>query len=465
MASAASEKGLEKMIKKKKLASVACLLLAASPAVAQSVPIQADTSYTVSRAFPAVQAFADTAVRDGKVPGIAIAIGHGDEAPLWVVAGRTAFGGSTATSPDTLWRIYSMTKPITGIAAMILIDQGKLRLDQPVSDFFPEFATARVLTDPVKGLATRPATRHITIRDLMTHSSGLNYAIVAATPAQKELQTQGLTPLQINRATEGRMRPLRAPTLKEFAARAGRSPLVADPGTAWNYSMGLDVLAAVVEKASGMPFQAFVQRRILGPLQMTSTEWQVDTAQIERFAANYGPQALVEKVWPGSSVPINDTLALVDSPASSVYLERPSFPYGGAGLVSSARDYDRFLRMLLNGGRLGKARILSASTTRLAMSNLMPAGLSMTGFGPIPAAEHVGFGAGGFVTLKPVDGFGRGRGTFGWDGAAGTRAWVDPVRRIRATMMINVLGSVSLGNDFDKALSADLAAKPAPKKR
>lgn len=445
------------------LAAIALLGFAAAVAPARPLfPAPAATRPGL-RAFPAVQAFADAAVRDGKVPGIAIAIGMGDAAPTWVVAGDTAFAGTTPTTPDTLWRIYSMTKPITGMAAMILVDEGKLKLDQPVSDFFPEFATARVLIDPAKGTDTRPATRTVTIRDLMTHTSGLNYAILAVSPAQKELQAQGVVPFQVNPVMEAKMRPLRAPTLLEFAARAGRSPLVADPRTAWNYSMGLDVLAAVVEKVSGTRFEDFVQHRLLTPLGMSSTQWQVKASQVGRFAANYGPRGLIEMAWPGSSTPVNDTLALVDSPATSVYLTAPSFPYGGAGLVSTARDYDRFLHMLLNDGRLGNRRILSAATARLAKSNLMPPGVFMTGQGPVAPGEPVGFGAGGFVTLKDFDGFGRGKGTYGWDGAAGTRAWVDPVRHVRATMMINVLGSVGLGNEFDKAVARDIAGRPGLK--
>ncbi|WP_338061681.1 serine hydrolase domain-containing protein [Sphingomonas panacisoli] len=385
-------------------------------------------------------------------------MGVGDAPPSWILAGKTAFDGTAATSPDTLWRIYSMTKPITGIAAMILVDEGKLKLDQPVSDFFPEFATARVLIDPTKGTDTRPATRTMTIRDLMTHTSGLNYAILAATPAQKELQAQGVVPFQANPVLEAKMRPLRPTTLMEFAARAGRAPLVADPETAWNYSMGLDVLGAVIEKASGVPFDQFVQRRILDPLGMTSTEWQVKPSQVGRFAANYGQRSLVDMAWPNSSTPVNDKLVLVDSAATSVYLTAPSFPYGGAGLVSTARDYDRFLHMLLNDGRLGSKRILSEATARLAKSNLMPRGVLMNAPGPIAPGKPVGFGAGGLVTLEDVDAFGRGKGTYGWDGAAGTRAWVDPVRHIRAVMMINLLGAGTLGTDFDKAVAKDMGS-------
>ena len=433
------------------------LLLSLALPIATVPPAVAKTEATAATRYPAVQAFADALVRDGKVPGIAIAIGEGDGAPRWITAGKTGLAArDPAVTPDTLWRIYSMTKPITGVAAMILVDEGKLRLDQPLADFFPEFAHSRVLTDPLKGMETRRATGEITIRELLTHTAGLDYAILTNTPAKKELERQGMVPAQVNAAYEARLRPLRPATLAAFAQRAAAAPLVADPGTTWSYSMGLDVLGAVIERASGMPFDAFVQRRILDPLGMRSTFWQVPAAQGGRLATDYGVKGLADRAWPGVMSPATDQLVLVDPAASSVFLEKPALPFGGAGLVSTARDYDRFLHMLLNDGRLGRVRILSAATARLAKSDLLPNGLAMSGFGPVPPGETVGFGAGGFVTLRDVDGFGRGKGTYGWDGAAGSRAWVDPVRRVRAVMMINVLGQGAVGADFDKAIARDL---------
>jgi len=402
----------------------------------------------------ALQSFADAVVREGKVPGIAISIGVGDGPARYIVAGKAGFGaGDPAASADTLWRIYSMTKPITGLAAMILVEQGKLRLDQPVSDIFPEFRVSRVLTDPAHGLQTRPASGAITIRELLTHTSGLDYAIVIDTPARRELERQGITPFQANPAVEAKARGRRQASLQAFARLAAGAPLVADPGTEWHYSMGLDVLAAVVERVGGMPFDAFVQRHILTPLKMTSTYWQVPASQIGRFASSYAPKPLADGLWPGMTVPATDALALVDAGRNSVYLQRPSFPYGGAGLVSSARDYDRFLHMLLNDGALDGARILRAETVRLARSNLLPPSVFLSGSGPIPADEKFGFGAGGFVNLEEIDQFGRGKGTFGWDGAAGTRAWIDPVRHLRVTMMINVFGASALGNKLDQTIA------------
>lgn len=435
------------------------LLCSCAPVAATHAPSPAAASAAHKTAFPAVQAFADAMVASGRVPAISIAVAVGDEAPTFISAGHlTLDPASPAAAPDTLWRLYSMTKPVTGIAAMILVDEGKLRLDQPVSDFFPSFRESRVLVDPAKGLETRPASRPITIRDLMTHSSGLNYAINGAGPSIDALKKEGLVPYMFDAASEARLRPIRPQTLQAFAERAGQAGLIADPGTRFSYSMGLDVLAAVVERAAGMPFETFLDRRLIKPLHMTSTYWQVPGSEAGRFANNYVPKTFAA-FFGFDATGVKDDFIAIDRGADSIYLNKASFPYGGAGLVSTARDYDRFLHMLLDGGRLGNVRILSERTAKLAMSNLLPNGVVLRNFGPVPRDEDTGMGAGGFVTTADVDGLGRHRGTFGWDGAAGTRAWTDPVRRVRATMMINAPGAANVGEEFDRAVATDLAAK------
>lgn len=410
--------------------------------------------------FPSVQALADRLVASGSVPAISIAIGIGDGPPTFISAGHIALDpASPPTGPDTLWRIYSMTKPVTGIAAMILVDEGKLKLDQPVGDFIPSFRQSRVLVDPAKGLETRAATRAITVRDLMTHSSGLNYAINGNGPAIDALKKEGLVPFMFNRAGEVEFRPVRPTTLQAFGERAGRAGLIADPGEKFSYSMGLDVLAAVVEKAAGMPFEDFLRQRLFKPLKMDSTYWQVPRSEAGRFASFYLPKAFAAIFAPGSDVGAGDKYAVVDAGSDSIYFDRPSFVYGGAGLVSTARDYDRFLQMLAGDGTAGGVRILSPQTARLAKSNLLPPNVQLLNFGPIPRDEPAGMGAGGFVTTAKVDSYGRHRGTFGWDGAAGTRAWTDPVSGVRATMMINGASIPNVGEEFDKAVMADIAAR------
>ena len=382
----------------------------------------------VAALLPNTQALFDGYVRDNKMPGIVGAFGTGDGPTLFVTAGRLADVPNAAPAgPDSLWRVYSMTKPITAMAAMILIEEGKLGLDDPLSKYFPAFATMRVATSPDTSLASVPARRPITIRMLLTHSSGLGYSISAKGPLLKEYERLGLTPGAVNALVEVKARQTRAPSLTEFANRLATVPLVAQPGTTWHYSVGLDLMGAVIEKASGMPFDAFVQARLLAPLGMTSTYWTVPASEVRRFAANYAY--------------VGDRRVPVDPAVTSVYRQRPSFPYGGAGLVASARDYDRFLHMLADGGQLGGVRVMKPETARLAMSNLLPPGVT---FDTVPGttggtktAAKLGFGAGGSVYLEDGPGGFPGKGTYGWGGAAGTIAWVDPVRRFRGTVMVN----------------------------
>ncbi len=232
---------------------------------------------SASRAFPEVQAAVDAAVRDGRVPGIVVAVGVNNEPTRFFSAGELTVGAGAAPSQDSLWRIYSMTKPITAIAAMILVDEGKLKLDQPISDIIPEFGACGVFVDPAKSLDTRPAIRPITVRHLLTHTSGLGY-FADNSLAGLQLNKTGVVPFQLNRSSEAQVRALRPTTLQEFASRAAKTGLVADPGTRFSYSLSLDVLAAVIEKVAGMPFETFVQKRILTPLGMSSTYWQVVNA-------------------------------------------------------------------------------------------------------------------------------------------------------------------------------------------
>ncbi|MBB5713271.1 serine hydrolase domain-containing protein [Sphingomonas aerophila] len=377
--------------------------------------------------MPATKALFDGYVREGKMPGIVAAFGTGNLPTRFVSAGRIATDPTAAAaSPDTLWRVYSMTKPVTAMAAMILVEEGKISLDQPISDFLPAFRKMRVQLDP-NTMQSRPATQPITVRNLLTHTAGLGYNIITKGPLLKEYERLGILPAAINAGVEPQMRRVRPPTLQEFAGRVATLPLIADPGTKWSYSIGLDVMGAVIEKASGMPFDQFVQTRLFVPLDMRSSYWTVPAGETSRLATNY--------------TFLGDSLVPVDPAATSVYLARPSFPYGGAGLVTSARDYDRFLRMLADGGALDGVRVMKPETVRLAMSNLLPAGVTFGGVGGgtggTDASVPMGYGAGGSVYLADGPGGVPSKGTYGWGGAAGTVAFVDPAKRIRGTIMVN----------------------------
>ncbi len=408
--------------------------------------LQAPSVQAQTAAPSQVQTFARQTVAAGKVPGIVVTYAKG-QAPMTVVTeGRMA---DEATAPkvnaDTLWRVYSMTKPITGMAAMILIEQGKLKLDQPISDFIPAFKNMTVLVNANKDLTSRPATKPITVRNLLTHTAGLGYNIITKGPLLNEYNRLGINPAQVSDSLEETARPARPATLEEFANRTATLPLIAEPGAKFSYSIGLDVLGRVIEVASGMPFDTFVNTRILQPLKMNSSYWTVPAGEAGRLATEYA-------IVGGNRLPI-------DPGATSVYLKKPSFPYGGAGLAMSARDYDRFLHMLQNGGTLDGVRILKPETVALAMSDLLPAGVDKTMLAVMARDTGVpmGFGAGGSVFLADQPG-GAGAGTYGWSGAAGTFAWVDPKNQVRATMMVNILlAELGLKVPVRTAVYADLA--------
>ena len=376
---------------------------------------------TIARscALTALQSVLDGYVHSGKIPGVVAAIGYGDAPPAFITAGRIADDpGAPAAGPDSLWRVYSMTKPITAIAAMKLIEQGKLKLDEPISDFIPAFKTMRVVLDPAASLDSRPASRPITVRELLTHTGGLTYQFFGTGPIFQEYKHLGLLGGRVDPGASA----AQPATLAQFADRVATVPLLSEPGTEWHYSIGLDILGRVIEVAAGMPFDRFVQQNIPDPLGMSSTFWTVPQPDAARLATAY--------YWQGEQrLPF-------EIGATSMWLHSAQVNYGGSGLVASARDYDRFLLMLANGGRIGSVRVLKPATVKLAMSNMLPPGVRIAGnITPAPVAAQ-GFGAGGEVFLKDVPG-GVSAGTYGWFGAAGSFAFIDPVKRLRVTVMVN----------------------------
>jgi len=366
-----------------------------------------------------VQSVLDAYVRDHKLYGVVAAVGHGTAPPAFFSAGRLSDDpGAAAAGPDSLWRVYSMTKPITAMAAMILVEEGKIRLDQPVSDFIPAFKDVRVMISPETSLESRPAQHPVTVRELLTHTSGLGYQILGTGPLPKEYERLHL----LGGRVAGPANDAQPGSLEEFADKIATVPLRAEPGTQWNYSVSLDILGRVIEVASGVPFDRFVETRILKPIGMNSTYWTVPQAEARRLATAY--------TWQG------DKALPIDTGSGSDWLHPPKAPYGGSGLVSSARDYDRFLRMLAGQGRIDRMRVLKPETVRLAMSNLLPSGVRITSNITPASVMAQGFGAGGELFLEDVPG-GVGAGTFGWYGAAGTIGFFDPKKNLRVTVMVN----------------------------
>ncbi len=387
-----------------------------------------------------IQTMFDAYVADKRIPGAVAAVARGTDDASFLFAGTIARDDMRVMDPDSLFRIYSLTKPVTGMATMLLIEDGKLKLDQDLADILPAFADPQVLIDPANSLDARPAKAPITIRNLLTHTAGLGYNIITKGPLVDEYNRLGLTPGQLSRKPLPGFPPVvTAPSLTEFADRLATLPLVADPGTKWSYSVSLDLLGRVIEVASGMPLDRFLQTRLFDPLGMTSTYFQVPTTEVPRLTTNYG-------ISPIGKFPI-------DPGKDSIYLDKPPFPFGGAGLVSSARDFDRFQLMLAGYGAVGRTRIMKSETAKLGMSNLLPPGTDTKG----TWNEGQGFGAGGRVLIAP-DARGSGLGTYGWSGAAGTVAWVDPTRGIRASGYAQFMPdeSLSFRVDFGKAVYASL---------
>jgi CubicO group peptidase (beta-lactamase class C family) len=392
-------------------------------------------------AWAKVQANLDAYVADNRLPGAAAAIGRGTDPAQFLSAGTIARDSKTRMDADSLFRVYSMTKPITGMAAMMLIEDGKIGLDQNIADFIPGFKNPQVLIDPTKDLSARPAIRPITVRNLLTHTAGLGYTIITKGPLLDAYIRLGINPASVSHKTLPDLPKIpTAPSLEEFANRLATLPLIADPGTKWSYSIGLDLMGRIIQIASGMPFDRFLQTRIFDALGMANSFFQVPQSALQRLTTNYG-------IKDGKAFPI-------DSAADSVFADKPPFAFGGAGLVTSPRDYDRFLQMLAGRGAIGPVRVMKEQTARLAMSNLLPSTVDAEG-GKLLAGQ--GFGAGGRVTIKP-DGIGAGMGTFGWGGAAATIAWVDPSKGIRASGFAQFMpdNAMPFTTDFSTSVYASL---------
>ena len=353
-----------------------------------------------------VRRIVDSYVSSRRVPNMVIAVGRGQQRPDFVARGNTSLITRTPVDADTLYRIYSMTKPVTGMAAMMLVDEGKIGLDQPVAEILPAFTdmqVQRVYDGPIRPDNLERAVRPITMRHLLTHTAGLGYSIVQEGPIARAYSEAGLVPALVSRAQAdgssgalGDLGGTPAPSLAEFVDRLATMPLVLQPGTRWSYGVGLDLMGRIIEIVSGMPFDAFLRTRIFEPCGMASTGFQVKAGDVGRFTANY--------------LVAGTTLVPIDLAESSVYLDPPPFPFGGAGLVSSPRDYDRFLQMLVGRGAIDGRRVMSEAAVALGTSDLLPDTLAADD----EFAATAGYGAGGLV------GKGAQAGLYGWSGAAGT---------------------------------------------
>ena len=388
--------------------------------------------------MPKVREVFERWVGPGKFPGMVASLGLPGREAQFLARGSEGFTDADAMSPDSLFRVYSMTKPITGMAAMMLVDEGKIGLDQPLADILPKFARMQVQVTPDGSINDlRPASTAITMRHLMTHTSGLGYAIIQRGPLQKAFANAGLGAGRISRLPIPGLPDSKSVTsLSLFADRLADMPLVYEPGTKWSYSVGLDLMGRVIEVVSGMSFDAFLKRRIFEPAGMSSTWFQVPQAEAHRLTTNYGVVAGV--------------FAPIDEGRNSLYLDKPPAPFGGSGLVSSPRDYDRFLRMLAQYGHNGRERVMGELAVRVGTGNLLPDGVE----GPTMMAPKSHFGAGGRVGVGPEAGI------YGWAGAAGTVGTVDMRGGIRSGIFVQFMPptSNSLLPEYQKALHQDVMA-------
>ncbi len=367
-----------------------------------------------------IEDWAQRLVDDGKLPGVITLVARRDQVAHLHVCGHADIARGVKLATDTIFRIYSMTKPLATVAAMMLYEEGRFQLDDPITRFLPCFAHMRVYTGGSRGkFETVPAERDITFRDLMTHMSGLTYGFMEAHPIDAVYRANGID-FQTSEATLG-----------EVVERLAAVPLIAQPGRAWNYSVATDVLGHLVAVMSGQSFESFLQDRVLGPLGMTDTGFFVPAEKVSRFAANYGRGA-------------DGRLALIDDPVSSIFRTRRQIASGGGGLCSTACDYLRFCRMMLNKGELEGARLLGRKTVELMTSNHLGGDMADLGTPRFSESSYVGigFGLGFSVMLDPAKAQIVGTaGEYAWGGAASTSFWVDPVEEMIVIMLTQLTPS------------------------
>lgn len=365
--------------------------------------------------------FASAYLDTGKLPCMATLVSRNGQVVHEAYRGRAQLDGGGPINADTIFRIYSMTKPITSVAAMMLFEEGLIRLDHPVSKYIPEFADTEVwVKGTIDDFETRKPLRPMEVRDLFTHTSGLTYGFLLQHEVDAMYRRE-----KIARPDE---------TLEEMCARLAKLPLLFSPGTRWNYSHSTDVLGRVVEVASGQTLDEFFRERIFGPLGMVDTDFFVPPKKISRLMACY------------SRDPVTGNVSMSDGAGdeSRLYRAQPPLLNAGGGLVSTLRDYHRFCLMLLHGGTLDGERLLSPKTIEFMRKNHLPENKSIRQMGDKTFSEARmdgnGFGLGGSVVINVAETMQPGSlGTFSWGGLANTFFWIDyeeELIAIQATQMI-----------------------------
>lgn len=334
---------------------------------------------------------------------------------------------------DTIFRIYSMTKPITSVAFMMLVEQGLVALDEPVHKYIPEWKNLGVFqAGTAPAFVTRPPARPMQIVDLLRHTSGLTYGFQQRSNVDAAYRDNQIGTIEL------------AGTLDSMIAALAKIPLEFSPGEAWNYSVSTDVIGYLVGKISGIPFERFLKERIFDPLGMADTDFYVPAEKAHRLAACYN--ATVSGMMAVHSPGAKSGLALQDDPATSPYRSPPSLISGGGGLCSTAADYLTFCRALLNGGTLDGVRLIGPKTLALMTANHLPGNRDLPEMSRSMFAEAtysgVGFGLGFSVTMSPAKTLVPGSpGEYAWGGAATTSFWIDPAEELITIFMTQVIPS------------------------
>jgi CubicO group peptidase (beta-lactamase class C family) len=384
------------------------------------------SSERLARLSKAMQAVID----EGKVAGITTMIARHGKIVHFETFGHQNLESRTPMAKDTIFRIYSMTKPITGVALMMLFEEGKFRLSDPVEKYIPEFHDLNVAAgEGADGPILEDTTHAMTIRELMSHTAGLSYGIFSESQVDKMYRDAGVL------ASDS--------TLKDMIGKLSKIPLRQQPGSKWHYSVAVDVQGYLVEVLSGQPFDRYLEERLFRPLGMKDTAFHVTPDRASRFAQVYnydeGGKLVAREGFNGGRK----------------YLEPTTFFSGGGGLVSTTTDYMRFCQMLLNGGELDGVRILSPTTIELMSSNQMPRAVP-------EMSPGTGFGLDFAVVLDPVEAGSYSKGEYYWGGAAGTWFWIDPVEDLIFVGMIQQFGQARPDlRPLSKQLTYQAIVKPA----
>lgn len=364
-------------------------------------------------------------ITPGKISGCQVMVSRHGSPAYFKSLGKMDIERDKPVTDDTIFRIYSMSKPITSIALMMLFEEGRFQLNDAVSRFIPSWKDQQVWVEGSgEDMKTREPASPMTMRHVLSHTSGLTYG-TALFPTKHPVDLF-YDKVSVNRDP--------GETIDSFVEKLSQVPLRYDPGTQWCYSLAADVCGALVEFISGMPFEQFLQERLFDPMGMTDTGFTLPENKIDRFAANYARQA-------------DKSLKLIDDPQNSIYTTPGRFPSGGGGLVSTTEDYARFCEMLRCGGQLDGQRIIGDRTLKLMYRNHLPNGVDLgsVAMGAFSETSYdgVGFGLGFASTLDEVTAGTIGAGDYYWGGAASTIFWVDPVEDLFAIFMTQLMPSAT----------------------